>query len=109
MATKLPPLQSPLRELGPPARLPQPGSPPKRSLSPSAQKILSGSGSFRLNDDDTPARNDTAALYATLIASFDSMTQPARVDLAEIAGIVADLSDNNRRVALIAMRKLAGR
>lgn len=80
--------------------------PPKRSLSPPAQKIRSGS--FRL-EDPTPTKNVDVAEYSSLLSVFDPMSHGERFELIELCRLFAELTPHDRRVAVVALRKLAGR
>ena len=82
--------------------------PPKRSLSPQAQRIVSGSGSYRL-DDPTPVKNENLAEFQGLLSIFDEMSHGERFEFIELARLFAELTPHDRRVAIIALRKLAGR
>lgn len=76
---------------------------PRRSLSPPAQR-------YRPVDEDapTPTKNETAATFQSLFSVFDSLTQPERFELIEIARLYTELDIHKRKVAVIALRKLAG-
>jgi hypothetical protein len=89
-----------------PAHLPPAPKPPLRSLTPSAQRA--GKRDFDL-DDSTPARNETAATYASLLSVFDGMTQPERFEFVELARLFAELTTRHREVAAEAIRQLLER
>jgi hypothetical protein len=87
-----------------PAHLPPRPDLPPRALTPTARKALKDD--FGL-DDSTPARNETAAVYSSLLSVFDSMTQAERFEFVELARVFAGLDAHKRNVAMIALRNLA--
>jgi hypothetical protein len=101
-----PPLPPPVPRvvLTAPVHLPPRPDLPPRALTPTARKALKND--FGL-DDSTPARNETAATYASLLSVFDSMTQAERFEFVELARTFASLDARKRNVAMIALRNLA--
>jgi hypothetical protein len=94
----------PRRSLTPPAQLPPRPVPPQRALTPGARKAVKND--FEL-DASTPARNETAAVYSSLLSVFDAMSQAERFEFVELARVFAGLDAHKRNVAMIALRNLA--
>lgn len=66
---------------------------PPRSLTPPERR------SFTL-EADTPARNPTAAHFASLASVFDELTPAQRNDFVELGFVFRSISDEQRRELL---------
>ena len=85
--------------------LPPLPTPPKRSLSPPAQRALTHPVD---TDAETPTKNVDVSEYSSLLSIFDPLSHRERYELIELGRLYVELGPHERRVAIVALRRLAG-
>ena len=85
--------------------LPPLPTPPKRSLSPPAQRALTHPVD---TDAETLTKNDTFLAFSALASVFDALAESDRFAFIELARLYVELGPHERRVAIVALRRLAG-